>query len=106
MVLVVDVQHLRLAELSKGCVQAGYLVKLSSVGNIWKRRYFVLKDTQLLYFNSSSVRRPHATTSTRSLHFNLRLLPIVLNYSRCSRKRNWWRGSTCVRAASSTWRTT
>lgn len=47
-------KHLRLAELSKGCVQAGYLVKLSSVGNIWKRRYFVLKDTQLLYFNSSS----------------------------------------------------
>jgi len=51
-------QHFTLAELGKGCINSGYLAKLASVGTIWKRRYFVLKDRQLLYFNSAAV-RPH-----------------------------------------------
>jgi len=41
--------------LKDDVVIEGYLVKLANHGNKWKKRYFVLRDNYLFYFQSKEV---------------------------------------------------
>jgi len=47
----------------KKCEKAGWLTKKGHNVKNWKRRWFVLKDTSLIYFKSPTVKQTNTNTT-------------------------------------------